>query len=80
MKMALVQQQAIRRREENLIRAVKALEEATSQGARLITYPELSFNFFLLQYPYTSECLDLAEPITGPTTRVRALWQLLRVK
>jgi len=70
MKMALIQQHATRKREDNLTRGVKALEEAASQGARLIAYPELSFNFFLPQYPCTPECLDFAEPVPGPTTEL----------
>ena len=70
MKMALIQQHATRKREYNLTRGVKALEEAASQGARLIAYPELSFDFFLPQYPCTTECLDFAEPIPGPTTKL----------
>lgn len=70
MKMALIQQHATRKREDNLTRGVKALEEAASQGARLIVYPELSFNFFLPQYSCTPECLDFAEPVPGPTTQL----------
>lgn len=70
MKMALIQQHATRKREDNLTRGVKALEEAASQGARLIVYPELSFDFFLPQYSCTPECLDFAEPVPGPTTEL----------
>jgi len=70
MRMALIQQHATRKREDNLARGVKALEEAASQGARLIAYPELSFGFFLPQYPCTPECSDFTETIPGPTTEL----------
>ena len=70
MKIALIQQHATRNKEDNIGRGIEALEEAVSQGARLIAYPELTFDFFLPQYPATSESLELAETIPGPTTEI----------
>jgi len=68
LKIALVQQHATKNKLENVTRGLRALDEAVTQGAELICYPELAFNFFLPQYPATSELLRLAEPIPGPTT------------
>lgn len=70
MKIALIQQHATRNREDNIVRGIKALEEAASQGAQLVAYPELAFDFFLPQYHTCTESLDLAEPIPGPTTEL----------
>lgn len=70
MKIALVQQHATRNREDNVARGIAALEEAASQGAQLVVYPELAFYFFLPQYNASPDSLDLAEPIPGPTTEV----------
>jgi len=44
MKIALIQQHATRNREDNIVRGIKALEEAASQGAQLVAYPELAFD------------------------------------
>lgn len=70
MKIALIQQHATRNKEENIARGMRALEEAASQGAQLIAYPELAFDVFLPQHPASPESLDLAEPIPGPTTGI----------
>ena len=70
MKIALIQQHATRSREDNVARGIKALEEAASQGAKLVAYPELAFDFFLPQYHASSKSLNLAETIPGPTTEI----------
>ncbi len=70
MRIALVQQHATLRREDNIRRGVQALEKATSQGAQLVAYPELSFTSFLPQHPYTPAYRKFAEPIPGPTTEL----------
>jgi beta-ureidopropionase len=70
MKIALIQQHATRNREDNVARGIKALEEAASQGAKLVAYPELAFDFFLPQYHASSKSINLAETIPGPTTEV----------
>ncbi|UCE95762.1 MAG: carbon-nitrogen hydrolase family protein [Candidatus Bathyarchaeota archaeon] len=69
-KIALVQQHVTRKRDENLTRGLEALETAASHDAKLVAFPELSFSFFLPQYPCTSSCVDYAEPIPGPTTEL----------
>ena len=70
MKIALIQLHATRDREDNIARSIRALEEAVSQGAQLAAFPELAFHRFLPQYPVSSEALELAEPIPGPTTEI----------
>ncbi|MFX1250688.1 MAG: carbon-nitrogen hydrolase family protein [Promethearchaeota archaeon] len=70
MKIALIQQHATRNKADNIARGIKAVEEAASNGAQLVAFPELAFEFFLPQYPATHESLDLAESIPGPTTEL----------
>ncbi|MFX0092715.1 MAG: nitrilase-related carbon-nitrogen hydrolase [Candidatus Hodarchaeota archaeon] len=70
MKIALIQQHATRNKAVNIARGIKAVEEAASNGAQLVAFPELAFEFFLPQYPATRESLDLAESIPGPTTEL----------
>ncbi len=70
MKIALIQQHVTRNKSDNIERGIKALEKAASAGAKLIAYPELSFDFFLPQHPNTPEVSNLAEPIPGPTTEL----------
>jgi N-carbamoylputrescine amidase len=68
MKIALVQQHTTKNRRANIIKGIKALEAAASEGAQLVAYPELAFDHFLPQRPATPETLALAEPVPGPTT------------
>lgn len=70
MKIALVQQHASRGKADNMSRGIKALEEAASNGASLVAYAELAFDYFLPQHPVTQESLAAAEPIPGPTTEL----------
>jgi len=70
MKIALIQQHATKNREDNIARGIKALEEAASQGAKLVAYPELAFDFFLPQHHASPKSLKLAETIPGPTTEI----------
>lgn len=69
MKIALIQQHATREREENINRGIQALEEAALCGANLVVYPELAFDRFFPQLPYSSESLQHAEVIPGRTTQ-----------
>jgi len=46
MKIALIQQHSTKDKNDNIERGLKAVEEAASKGAELITFPELSFDFF----------------------------------
>lgn len=68
MKIALVQQRAGPEREENIARALIALEEAVREGAKLVCYPELAFTRFLPQRRATGDVRSFAEPVPGPTT------------
>jgi N-carbamoylputrescine amidase len=68
MKIALVQQHAVKDRDDNLRRGLAAFETAAAAGARLVAYAELGFDHFIPQRPATPEALALAEPIPGPTT------------
>lgn len=68
MKIALVQQHAIRDAEDNLNRGMQALRQAAAAGAELVAYAELGFSYFWPQNPAESESLAMAEPIPGPTT------------
>jgi beta-ureidopropionase len=70
MKIALVQQHATGDKADNIARAVSALEEAASNGAKLVAYAELSFDYFLPQHPATKETLDMAETVPGPVTEL----------
>jgi beta-ureidopropionase len=70
MKIALIQQHATKNTEENVARGLKALETAASQGAEVVAYAELAFDFFLPQTPAHAELLARAEPVPGPTTEL----------
>ncbi|MHA1969508.1 MAG: carbon-nitrogen hydrolase family protein, partial [Candidatus Hodarchaeales archaeon] len=70
MKLALIQQHATRNKADNLKRGIEALEKAATNGADLIAFPELAFEFFWPQNPVTPESLNSAEPIPGPTTEL----------
>ena len=70
MKIALIQQHATRNKAENITRGIKAFEEAATNEADLVAFPELAFEFFLPQHPATPEALSFAEPIPGPTTEL----------
>jgi len=70
MKIALIQQHATRNRADNVMRGIKALEEAAAHGAKLIAFAELAFDYFLPQHPAIPGFLALAESIPGPTTEV----------
>ena len=68
MKVALVQQQATERLEDNLRRGAEALREAARAGANLVAFAELAFTPFWPQFLATPSSRDRAEPIPGPTT------------
>ncbi|MFH2001485.1 MAG: carbon-nitrogen hydrolase family protein [Planctomycetota bacterium] len=70
MKIAIIQQHASRDKADNIARSVKALKEAASNGARLVAFAELAFEFFLPQHPATKESLIRAETVPGPTTDI----------
>jgi N-carbamoylputrescine amidase len=70
MKIALVQQHATKNRKDNINRGIRALDQAASHGAKLVAYPELAFDYFLPQRPFSPDSLQSAESIPGPTTRI----------
>ena len=67
-KIALIQQHATKDNENNLVRGIKAFEEAAQSGAQLIAFAELAFSYFYPQNRAKGSVLDLAEPIPGPVT------------
>ena len=68
MRIALVQQHATADKEENVRRALAAVDEAARQGAALVAFAELAFERFHPQHPAGADPLQLAEPVPGPTT------------
>lgn len=70
MRLALIQHQPTADYNASVQRGLQALEEAVSNGAELVVYPELAFTPFYPQYPAGPDFMDLAEPIPGPTTKV----------
>jgi N-carbamoylputrescine amidase len=70
LKIALIQQHATKDKNGNISRGITALEEAVSNNANIIAFPELAFEYFHPQRPIKEKPLHLAEPIPGPTTEV----------
>ena len=72
---ALIQQHASLDVDENLARALAAVDRAAAGGARIVCFAELAFTPF---YPQRvaddrkENVLDLAEPVPGPTTELFA--------
>ncbi|MHC4414748.1 MAG: nitrilase-related carbon-nitrogen hydrolase [Planctomycetota bacterium] len=74
MRIALVQQRASTDRDANRRRGLEAVAKAAERGAEVICFAELAFEPFYPQEPATTNDLDLAEPIPGPTTEAFARW------
>ena len=70
MKIALVQRSVSKDSKDNIDQGLLALEEAASNGANLVAFPELAFTNFLPQRPFTPDAIQFAEPIPGPTTQL----------
>lgn len=51
---------------ENLQKAKKMVEEAKSQGAEGILFPEIGFEPFFPKHPWNTKAFDSAEQIPGP--------------
>jgi N-carbamoylputrescine amidase len=67
MRIALVQQHATRVKSDNLVRGLAAFEAAARQGAAVVGFSELAFEWFHPQRPAGDGAVrDLAEPIDGP--------------
>jgi predicted amidohydrolase len=69
-KIALVQQSCSRNTEDNIQKGIHAFRQAAENGAKLISYAELGFSYFLPQNPAGPGEIDRAEPIPGPTTDI----------
>lgn len=70
MKIALVQQRATGDRDANRRRGLEAVEEAARSGAKMVCFAELAFDVFYPQRHASSNVLELAEPVPGPTTEM----------
>lgn len=65
-RIALVQQAAGPERQENLDRALEAMDEASARGAEVVAFAELAIDPFFPQRPDDTSAVELAEPIPGP--------------
>ena len=68
MRLALIQQHATRDRADNLRRGVKAFEAAARDGAELVCFAELAFEWFYPQRPAGAGALAEAQLIPGEVT------------
>ena len=66
-KIALVQQHATRDKAANVQRGLDAVARAAAQGAEVVCFAELAFEWFHPQRPADSDMRTLAEPLNGPT-------------
>ncbi|MHC4472045.1 MAG: nitrilase-related carbon-nitrogen hydrolase [Planctomycetota bacterium] len=71
-RIALVQQRVSRDKAANVERGLAAAREAAANGAKLVCYPELAFEWFWPQEHATPEALTRAEPVPGPMTEAFA--------
>jgi predicted amidohydrolase len=69
MKIALVQQRAGHDREDNRKRGLKAVDEAATNGAKIICFAELAFEPFYPQERATDKKRAFAEPVNGSTVK-----------
>ena len=67
MKLALVQQHATRDKAANVQRGLDAVDRAVAQGAQLVCFAELAFEWFHPQQPAVGEVRRLSETLEGPT-------------
>jgi N-carbamoylputrescine amidase len=72
MKIALIQQFAVKNKTENIEKGLESLKKAAELGAQLVCYAELAFEPFYPQNPAKEDFRDLAEPIPGPITEAFA--------
>ncbi len=68
MRIALAQLATGTDRDENLRRALGAMDRAKEAGADLVAFPELAVDRFFPQQPHDTTARDRAEPIPGPIT------------
>lgn len=67
MKLALVQQHATRDRADNIRRGLAAVDRAAAEGAQLVCFAELAFEWFYPQRPADSTYRSHSETLEGPT-------------
>ncbi len=68
MKVACAQFRHTGDRNDSIVKAIDWMRQAADQGAALIVFPELAFDFFFPQVRADARYFDWAEPIPGPTT------------
>ncbi len=68
MRLALVQQKATPDKQKNIAKGLENLEAAAKNGAKVVCYAELAFEWFYPQKPAQGDVLSLAESIPGPVT------------
>jgi predicted amidohydrolase len=70
MRIALIQQHATRDKAANVARGLAAVDAAARQGAQVVAFAELAFEWFYPQRPAGDADLHaLAEPLDGPIVR-----------
>ena len=57
-------------RKDNLTKAVRMMEQASTQGCKLICFPEVGFDRFFPQKRADTQSFDVAETIPGPITQM----------
>jgi N-carbamoylputrescine amidase len=67
MRIALIQQHATPDKAANVARGLAALESAAREGAGVVGFAELAFEWFYPQRPAGADARSLAEPLDGPT-------------
>ena len=70
MKIALVQQHATPDKQANIARGLASLEQAARDGAAVVAFAELAFEWFHPQRPATADFLAVAETVPGPMTEL----------
>ena len=68
MKVACAQFQHVGDRTKSQDKALEWMAQAADEGADLIVFPELAFDFFFPQVRADARYFDWSEPIPGPTT------------
>lgn len=68
MKIALIQQECIDNKSQNLRRGLESAREAAKAGAKIICFPELAFEPFYPQFNHPSHPEQEAQSIPGPIT------------
>jgi beta-ureidopropionase len=68
LRIALAQMAVGPEREENVIRALRMMEDAAQAGAQLIVFPEMSVDPFFPQYRAEKRFFDWGMPVPGPLT------------